>query len=226
MASFAAEPQATAGPPNRSSPPDRIPRPTPPAPEQSVPSNRCQALPTINRCQALPGYYRGIPRPSRWRRLPPSRRRRPACQTDHRRPTEPRVQPRQPLSNRCQAIGDQSFWLLSLHVMEAPRLKSLAPPGLNSCACWPKADFNVAWGKAPGGVRNTPRSTVFCPNNSFWLAEGQPQPIVPFQKGHFFCGFCSLRPIPPSGDSQVGFQSTMDRWSVTRPGALPWAKLT
>ena len=86
--------------------------------------------------------------------------------------------------------------------------------------------LTVAWGKAPGGVRNTPRATLFNPNNSFWLAEGQPQPIVPFQKGHFFCGFCSLRPIPPSGDSQVGFQSTMDRWSVTRPGALPWAKLT
>ena len=42
-------------------PPDRIPRPTPPAPEQSVPSNRCQALPTINRCQALPGYSASIP---------------------------------------------------------------------------------------------------------------------------------------------------------------------
>ena len=37
----------------------------------------------------------------------------------------------------------KSFWLGSLRVMETPRVKTLGTtPGQDSCARWPKANFN------------------------------------------------------------------------------------
>ncbi len=114
MASFTAEPQATAGLPNRSSPPNRTPRPTPPAPERSVPSNQCQALPTIDRCQALPEYSASIPMASFTaepqatagppnRSSPPNRTPRPTPPAPEQSVPSNRCQAL-PTSNRCQAL--------------------------------------------------------------------------------------------------------------------------
>jgi hypothetical protein len=51
-------------------------------------------------------------------------------------------------------------------------------------SCWPKANFTVAWGNAPGGLVPTrPKLTASHPNTFRRLAEGQPQPSVALRKG-------------------------------------------
>jgi hypothetical protein len=105
----------------------------------------------------------------------------------------------------------KSLWLLSLHVMETPRVKTLGTTPGNGCgARWPKANLNVAWGYSPGGVGDTPSTTLFYPNAPFGWLTANLNLMCRFIRA-LFAPICRLRPIPPSGHGEVGFQPTIRR---------------